>query len=188
MARRTQDKLRAQGLRNKRLIMILVSLLAACLVFALGFAARGNADLLNRLGFDTGKGAESINPGMTVSGSTHDSLAARVAEVQGILENQSFDEIELDSGTAQVLATLAEVTNDPTLRYYDPERYEAYLKDVSGSFSGVGILFAEYQNKAYAVDVFEGPKPKRKACNRATSWLPSTATAAMPEVGPRPKS
>lgn len=162
MARRTQNKLRAQGAKNARLIKVLVSLLVACLFFAAGFWVRGNTDILNRLGFDTGKGAEQVNPGMTVSGSTYDSLAARVAEVQGILEKQSFDEYNLEEATEGVLATLAEVTHDPTLRYYDSERYAAYLKDVSGSFAGVGILFAEYQNKAYAVDVFEGSEAEAK--------------------------
>ena len=162
MARRTQNKLRAQGAKNARLIRVLVSLLVACLFFGAGFWVRGNTDILNRLGFDTGKGAEQVNPGMTVSGSTYDSLAARVAEVQGILEKQSFDEYNLEEATEGVLATLAEVTHDPSLRYYDSERYAAYLKDVSGSFAGVGILFAEYQNKAYAVDVFEGSEAEAK--------------------------
>lgn len=163
MGRRSQERSRLlQDARNARLISILVGLLVACLVFAAGFSVRGNADILNRLGFETGRTAENTNPGMTVSGSTHDSLAARVAEVQGILEQQSFDDLELEVATASVLATLADVANDPTLRYYDAERYAAYLKDVSGSFSGVGVLFAEYQNRAYVVDVFEGSEAEAK--------------------------
>lgn len=162
MSRRTKDKLRVQDAKNKRLIIALVSLLAACLCFAAGFFIRGNESILNRLGFETGTGAEVANPGMTVSGSTYDSLAARVAEVQGILEKQSFDELELEGATEQVLATLADVANDPTLRYYDAQRYAEYLKDVSGSFAGVGVLFAEYQNKAYVVDVFEGSEAEAK--------------------------
>lgn len=162
MSRRSQDKLRAQNAKNKRLIIVLVSLLAACLCFAVGFFIRGNETVLNRLGFETGAGVEVANPGMTISGSTYDSLAARVAEVQGILEKQSFDELELNGATEQVLATLADVANDPTLRYYDAQRYADYLKDVSGSFAGVGVLFAEFQNKAYVVDVFEGSEAEAK--------------------------
>lgn len=162
MARRSQEKTRQQEMRNARLIKILVSLLVACIIFAAGFIVRGNSDILNRLGFETGRNAENTNPGMTVSGSTYDSLAARVAEVQGILERQSFDNLEIEGATQKVLSTLAEVANDPTLRYYDAERYAAYLKDVSGSFAGVGVLFAEYQNRAYVVDVFEGSEAEAK--------------------------
>ena len=106
MTRRSQEKLRMQALHNKRLIRILVSLLVACLFFAAGFFVRGNTDLLTRLGFDTGKNVDTGNPGMTMSGSTHDSLAARVAEVQGILDSASFDVLELENATEQVLAKL----------------------------------------------------------------------------------
>ncbi len=162
MARRSQKNTRLIASHNARLVRILISLLVACLFFAAGFFIRGNTAILNRMGFETGATADTVNPGMTVSGSTYDSLAARVAEIQGILEKQSFDTIELEEATAQVLSTLADVTNDPSLRYYDSDRYAAYLKDVSGSFSGVGVLFAEYQNSAYVVDVFEGSEAEAK--------------------------
>ena len=162
MGNRQTDKGRKANAISSRLIRFMVGLLCACLAFALGFIVRGNDDILNRLGFDTSRANETANPGLTVSGNTYDSLSARLAEVQGILSEDSLDAYDLDDATTKILQATTEAVADPYVRYYDPVYYAAYLKDVSGSYADVGVLFGEYHDKAYAVDVFPGSEAEAK--------------------------
>lgn len=124
-----------------------------CLAFVLGFVVRGNAAILDKLGI-ADQTHQEANPGQTVSGNTYDSLSARVAEVQGILNSESMDSFDLDDATNNVLKAVSQSTHDSYVRYYDAQRYQDYIKDVSGRYAGVGILFGDKDNQAYAVDVF----------------------------------
>ena len=141
---------------NARLIRVFTFFVLVCAAFAAGFLIRGNEDLLKLAGFDSLIVASDQNPGATVTGNTYDSISARVAEVEGILANDSMDSYDLAETTGIVLAAFADATEDPYLRYYDSERYEAYIEENSGKYAGVGVLFSEYDGRAYAVDVFEG--------------------------------
>lgn len=142
--------------RNFRLIKFMISLLFVVAAFVLGFSLRGNAAVLDRLGMGDNASTKDQNPGLTVSGNTYDSLSARVAEVQGILDQSSLDGYDLDTATANVIGALAATTEDSSVHYYDASHYATYLKDVSASYAGVGLLFAENNGQAYVVDVFSG--------------------------------
>lgn len=162
MAQHSNKKLEAASVRRERARKVrilrtfaLVVLVAAA--FALGFGIRGNQALMDSLGFPSAMGEKDQNPGATVTGSTYDSLSARVAEVEGILENESLDTYDLNAATTDVLDSFVAATEDPYLRYYDAARYDAYVKEgATGSYAGIGVLFAEYNGQAYAADVFEG--------------------------------
>ncbi len=52
--------------------------------------------------------------------------------------------------------------NDSYLRYYDESHYESYLKDTSKTYTGIGVLFGEYEGKAYVTDVFAGSEAEGK--------------------------
>lgn len=108
------------------------------------------------MGFNSASSVSSVNPGATVSGNTYDSLAARVAEVQGILSTSSFDSYDLASATTSVVNAMTGATDDPYLRYFDESHYQTYLKDTANRYAGVGVLFGENNGQAYAVDVFSG--------------------------------
>lgn len=145
---------RARKVRILRTFALVVLVAAA---FALGFGIRSNQALMDSLGFPSAMGEKDQNPGATVTGSTYDSLSARVAEVEGILENESLDTYDLNAATTDVLDSFVAATEDPYLRYYDAARYDAYVKEgATGSYAGIGVLFAEYNGQAYAADVFEG--------------------------------
>lgn len=150
------NKLKAAGARNARIIRILTACICVCLAFAAGFLLRGDRGLLERIGFESLIVAGEQNPGATVHGSTYSSISARVAEVEGILASDSMDSYDLDNTTAQLLNAFAESTEDPYLRYYDETRYQAFMKENSTKYGGIGVLFSEYNGLAYAVDVFEG--------------------------------
>lgn len=131
----------------------MVLFVCICVAFLAGFFVRGNESFLDRLGMNV-QSQQEVNPGQTVSGNTYDSLSARVAEVQGILSSDSMDSFDLDDATSSVLKSLSSSTHDNYVRYYDAQRYQDYIKDVSGRYAGVGILFGDKDDQAYAVDVF----------------------------------
>lgn len=148
---------RATRQRRRKLLTGLICLLLVAAAFALGFFARGNEALMDSLGIPTGGTKEEVNPGMTVTGLTQNSISARVAEVEGILKEYSLDSYDLDTLTTVLMRSFVDTTEDPYLRYFTPERYESFVRESStGTFSGIGVLFGEYQGQAYAVDVFDG--------------------------------
>lgn len=142
--------------RNMRLIKAFSVIIIVGVAFVAGFAARGDASLLESLGFTSLVVDVDRNPGSTTSGDTYNSLGARVEEVEGIIENDSLDFYDLGSATTNVLNALSETTEDAYLRYYDPARYSALLQDSAEQSAGIGVLFSEYKGRAYAADVFEG--------------------------------
>lgn len=156
MARHGLNTVNALRARNRKIIAIAVVFLCLCCSFAAGFVARGNTDLLQRLGFDSLVVSTSSNPGQTVTGNTYDSISARVAEVEGVVAQESIDAYDLEDATGRVLDAFAESTKDPYLTYYDQERYAAYLEETARSYTGIGVLFGEYRGKCYAVEVFPG--------------------------------
>lgn len=142
--------------RNVRLAKALATVIVVGVAFVAGFFVRGEAPLLESLGFSSLVVDVDRNPGSTTSGDTYDSLGARVEEVEGVIAQESLDSYDLPMATTNVLEALANTTEDPYLRYYDAARYAALVQESSGSYAGVGVLFSEYKGRAYAVDVFEG--------------------------------
>lgn len=142
--------------RNLHIARILLGLIIVCAVFVAGFAIRGDQALLKTLGFTSLVADAEANPGSTTSGDTYDSIGARVAEVEGILRNDSMDDYDLNTATSNVLDAFAETTQDGYLRYYDASSYSLLLQDSSRNYTGIGALFSEYDGRAYVVDVFDG--------------------------------
>lgn len=142
--------------RNAHIVRVLAAVIFVCVAFVAGFAVRGNVALLKGLGFDSLVVDIDQNPGATVTGNTYDSLSARVAEVEGILANDSLDSYDLDAATTAVLDAYVETTKDEYLRYFDPARYATFVQDSAQGYAGIGALFAEYDGHAYVVDVFPG--------------------------------
>lgn len=149
-------KAAAHNKRNASIVKILGACIFVCLVFCAGFFARGNSELLDAVGLSSFDTSVEANPGQTVSGNTYDSLSARVAEVQGILSEDSLDFYDLDQATTDVLSAFAKVTDDAFLRYFDESAYQAYLASASNPSAGIGVLFGEDEGYCYVADVFEG--------------------------------
>lgn len=141
--------------RNARILKIFLACIAVFAAFVIGFFARGNELLLTKFGFSSLVASSDQNPGATVSGDTYDSLAARLAEVDGIVTGESLDFYDLDDATTLVLDAYTGTTDDKFLRYYNSDRYSTYLNEGPGKHAGIGVLFSEYEGQAYVVDVFE---------------------------------
>ncbi|HIW76174.1 MULTISPECIES: S41 family peptidase [Gordonibacter] len=162
MAKHT-DRLEAASahkarLRNQRLARSFALVICVCVAFVAGFFVRGDAPLLESLGFGPVLEATGapVGPASGKDKTTYNSLSARVSEVEDALANDSLDSYDLDAATDSVLDAFSDVTQDAYLRYYDPARYSSLVGDSSGSYAGIGVLFSEYNGLAYVVDVFDG--------------------------------
>ena len=140
-------KVESSNKRNASIVKLLGACIFICLVFCAGFFVRGNTDLLNAMGLSSLDVDTEVNPGLTVSGDTYDSLSARVAEMEGILKKSSMDDYDLGQVTAKVLSSYAEGTGDSFLKYYDETSYRAYLASTKNPEAGIGVLFGENDGK-----------------------------------------
>lgn len=156
MASRRKKRRKEAGSRNSRIIRAMGAFVVICLVFAGGFLLRGSDSFLERMGMGSLSVDVEQNPGATVSGDTFDSLSARIAEVQGMMEQDSLDDFSLDEATRSLVVDFLKETGDPYARYYDAESYAAYTESQSEDTFGIGVLFGDYENQAYAVDVLAG--------------------------------
>lgn len=153
--KRELNAARLERMQTRRAARIFAVILIVALAFTAGFFLRGNEPVMKRLGIGISS-ATQVNPGMTVSGNTYDSLSARIAEVQGILEQESLDEYDLNTATSSLMNALLNNIDDPYVRYFDAARYQQFLQGIStNEYVGIGVIFAEQENTIYAADVFE---------------------------------
>ena len=169
----------------------MLALIAVACAFAVGFFVRGEGQLLHGLGF-VGAGISGDDKPVATNQNANNSLGSRIAEVEKILAEDSVETYELDSATSALLEALATTADDPYMRYYTPLQYDELTREVAntGSYSGVGVLFAEYNGQAYAVDVFDG-SPAQQADvqegdvvvaidgNRDHDWTIAEVTSAL---------
>lgn len=140
---------------NASIVKVLGACILVCVIFCAGFLLRGNDQFLQALGFSDINSSEEQNAGMTVTGNTYDSLSARVAEVEGTLDQESLDSYDLNTTTKAVLDSFLASAGDPYLRYFDDQSYQSYLTNTAKADSGVGVLFGEIEGECYVFDVFE---------------------------------
>lgn len=169
----------------------MIALIIVACAFSIGFFIRGEGQLLHDLGF-VGSGIGGDDKPVTQTQNANNSLGSRIAEVEKILDEDSVETYELDSATSALLEALATTADDPYMRYYTPLQYDELTREAAntGSYSGVGVLFAEYNGQAYAVDVFDG-SPAQQANvqegdvvvaidgNRDHDWTIAEVTAAL---------
>lgn len=148
-------KVAANNKRNASIVKLLGACILLCVVFCAGFVVRGSDQLLQLVGLSQFSADAQVNPGQTVTGNTYDSISARVAEVEGVLDEGSLDSYDLDKATSDVLAAYLGAIDDSFIHYYDEQGYQSYLAASANTESGIGVLFAEKDGTCYAADVFE---------------------------------
>ncbi|MGI6105725.1 MAG: S41 family peptidase [Raoultibacter sp.] len=147
----TEDK--KAGTHNAKIIIVMVFCICVCLSFVAGFLVRGDQNILEALGFSA-LVTEKEDAQATDADNTQTSLSARMAEVEAIIRNDSLDDYDVNQLTPLIMKTFTEENSDAYLRYYDQDRYTNYVKESSGTYAGIGVLFSEYNGQAYVVDVF----------------------------------
>lgn len=148
-------KVASKNKRNASIVKFLGACIFVCVVFCAGFAVRGNTDLLDAMGLSSFDADSDVNPGMTVSGDTYNSLSARFAEVDGILSEGGMGSYDLSQATAKALPAFLGAVDDPYLRYYDDQSYQSYLTTTKNPNAGIGVLFGESDGQCFVSDVFE---------------------------------
>lgn len=141
---------------NVRLRTAFLFFIAVVLSFSGGFLLSRNDKVLEALGLAAA--VNSVLPASDQAGesSTSYSLAARIAEVENILNLDSLDSYDLEEASVMSLEAFSEITSDPYLTYYSPSRYEELLAGENvASTAGIGVLFSESNGNACVVDVFE---------------------------------
>lgn len=155
-----------ERIRNRKVAMACLCFLGLVAAFALGFAVRSQTAFVSSLGFPT-DAPSSSQAAAAGTKTTYDAISERVGEVEDILKSYSMDELDLSQATVSMLADLVKATGDPYAQYFDPARYEAYVKESSDAgYGGIGVLFGEYDGRAYASDVFDGSEAHAKGVEK----------------------
>ncbi|NPD32539.1 PDZ domain-containing protein [Berryella wangjianweii] len=190
--KRLVERTKRERARNVRLMQGLGFFLALAVMFGAGFAVRGNTSLLSSLGFPSSVTGTDVSPSVSgrVGGEFVGSLSARVGEVESVIKQYSLDSYDVDSATTAALDAFAEITKDPYLRYYTPDRFAALSSGDGARYSGVGVLFSEREGAAYVVDVFEGSSAQLEGVregdvvvaidgDRSQKWSRAEVTSAL---------
>ena len=98
MAFRRKKRRKDVGSRQSRAFRAMGAFVMLCVVFAAGFVLRGTDVFLDRIGMSALSVDVEQNPGATVSGDTYDSLAARIAETQGVLAQAPSEVLQKKAG------------------------------------------------------------------------------------------
>lgn len=150
-----------ERVRNRKLAWACVGFLALVAAFALGFAVRSQVAFVQSLGFPVDEAASQAAPAKDKT--TYDAISERVGEVEDILKSYSMDELDLSQATISMLNDLLKATDDPYAQYFDSTRYESYVRESSDrKYGGIGVLFGEYDGRAYVTDVFDGSEAYAK--------------------------
>ena len=155
---RTAARTRKRRARSYRLIRAFLVVILACIAFAAGFFVRGESAFLQSLGFPsniTGIVQSDVTEQNVAKKDVYNSISMRVAEVEDVLADDSLDTYNLDAVTEGTLQAFGAASDDPYLRYYSADRYNALLNTQDEGYAGIGVLFSEYNGQAYVVDVFE---------------------------------
>lgn len=166
------SKVLKENARNKKIVFILFIFLLVMISFGMGFLFRSQVNLMAQLGIPIGEeapiniSAKSNSKGESTAKSlknVYNSLSARINEVESILSEYSFDNIDIDKSTKSVISSILQSTGDEYAKYYDEESYKNLLNDSKNkNYAGIGILFSEREGKVYASDVFANSEAEVK--------------------------
>lgn len=136
------------------------------IAFVAGFAARSNVQLMQALGMQAPDVSEQV-ANSTNPKTTYNALSARIGEVEDIISTYSMDNIELQDATKLMIANLMQSTQDPYATYFNSEDYENYIKETADKpYSGIGVLFGDYDGRAYVVDVLDGSEAQARGVSQ----------------------
>lgn len=142
---------------NKRILKLLCLVVAVAVAFVAGFVVRSQEQFLATLGFNIPGVQKAGTQAADAKKTPYDSISARLSEVEDVLAKSDLNGYDLDEATAEVLKAFSGASDDKYLEYLDPARYSSYVKDSSnGSYTGIGVLFSDYNGRAVVADVFSG--------------------------------
>ena len=157
---RARSERRVDQATSHGLLRVFLAVILVAVSFVGGFALRSQTELVASWGIPVSDG-EAL--AAAAANNTFESVSARVGDVEDILSTYSMDEIDLTSATYSMLDDLMKSTGDPYATYYNPDLYNTYIKETTErSYAGIGVVFADYNGRAYVSDVFEGSEAEAK--------------------------
>ncbi|MEC4183671.1 S41 family peptidase [Adlercreutzia sp. R21] len=154
---------RAEQATNHLLFRVFAVIILVAVAFCGGFVLRSQTELVASWGIPLTDAEEQALSQNAAQNSTDDSVAARVADVERILITYSMDHVDITKATYSTLDDVMKATGDPYATYYNPDLYNNYIKETSDrSYAGIGVVFADYNGRAYVADVFEGSEAEAK--------------------------
>ncbi len=152
--------------RNRHIGFLMAMFIIIVIAFVAGFAARSNVQLMQALGMQAPDVSEQV-ANSTNPKTTYNALSARIGEVEDIISTYSMDNIELQDATKLMIANLMQSTQDPYATYFNSEDYENYIKETADKpYSGIGVLFGDYDGRAYVVDVLDGSEAQARGVSQ----------------------
>ena len=159
---RARSERRVDQATSHGLLRVFLAVILVAVSFVGGFALRSQTELVASWGIPVSDG-EREALAAAAANNTFESVSARVGDVEDILSTYSMDEIDLTSATYSLLDDLMKSTGDPYATYYNPDLYNTYIKETTErSYAGIGVVFADYNGRAYVSDVFEGSEAEAK--------------------------
>ena len=159
---RARSERRVDQATSHGLLRVFLAVILVAVSFVGGFALRSQTELVASWGIPVSDG-EREALAAAAANNTFESVSARVGDVEDILSTYSMDEIDLTSATYSMLDDLMKSTGDPYVTYYNPDLYNTYIKETTErSYAGIGVVFADYNGRAYVSDVFEGSEAEAK--------------------------
>ena len=159
---RARSERRVDQATSHGLLRVFLAVILVAVSFVGGFALRSQTELVASWGIPVSDG-EREALAAAAANNTFESVSARVGDVEDILSTYSMDEIDLTSATYSMLDDLMKSTGDPYATYYNPDLYNTYIKETTErSYAGIGVVFADYNGRAYVSDVFEGSEAEAK--------------------------
>ena len=157
---RARSERRVDQATSHGLLRVFLAVILVAVSFVGGFALRSQTELVASWGIPVSDG-EREALAAAAANNTFESVSARVGDVEDILS--TMDEIDLTSATYSMLDDLMKSTGDPYATYYNPDLYNTYIKETTErSYAGIGVVFADYNGRAYVSDVFEGSEAEAK--------------------------
>ncbi len=167
-ARHTAINPQARGERrmeratNHLMFRIFCTVILVTIAFVAGFALRSQTALVASWGLPVSD-SEQEALAAAAANNSFESISARVGDVETILSTYSMDQIDLTEATYSMLEAMMVSTGDPYATYYNPDRYNNYIKETTDrSYAGIGVVFSDYNGRAYVADVFEGSEAEAK--------------------------
>ena len=159
---RFRGEQRMERATNHLMFRLFITVILVAVAFCAGFVLRSQTALVASWGIPVTE-EEAASLSQAAAQDTYESVSARVADVEDILDTYSLDKVDLTGATYSMLADMMKSTGDPYASYYNPDLYNNYIKEsTSRSYAGIGVIFADYNGRAYVAGVFEGSEAEAK--------------------------
>lgn len=168
---KARSERRVEQATSHFMFRLFVAVILVVAAFVAGFVLRSQTELVASWGIPVSDSEQEALAAAAAS-NAHESVSARVADVENILSDYSMDEVDLTSATYSMLDDLLKSTGDPYATYYNPDLYNSYIKETTDrSYAGIGVVFADYNGRAYVSDVFEGSEAEAKGVQQGDFLL-----------------